>query len=216
MTEVHVVGQHNASSYGDVLENYHRWRHLIYVEERGWNDLRSPDGLERDQFDTDAATYLIAILDGEVVGGSRLIPMSNPTLLTSVFPHMIERGDPPTDASTIEWTRMFVVPAHRLGNRPQSVAGALFCAVMEYCCAIGAQRVGGVQETFWLPRWQQFGWTTRPLGLPQEIAGAMTLAAFMDVSQQALSGVRAATGWSDPVLVWDAEPNTARILREVA
>jgi acyl-homoserine lactone synthase len=216
MTEVHVVGHHNASSYGDVLESYHRWRHLIYVEERGWNDLRSPDGLERDQFDTDAATYLIAISNGEVVGGSRLIPMSNPTLLTSVFPHMVERGDPPTDASTIEWTRMFVVPAHRLGNRPQSVAGALFCAVMEYCCAIGAQRVGGVQETFWLPRWQQFGWTTRPLGLPQEIAGAMTLAAFMDVSQQALSGVRAATGWSDPVLVWDAEPNTARILREVA
>ena len=59
---------------------------------------------------------------------------------------------------------MFVVPARRRGSSGRSVSGALFTGVMEYCLAIGAERVGGVIETFWLPRWQQFGWTTRPLG----------------------------------------------------
>ena len=110
------------------------------------------------------------------------------------------------DPAAIEWTRMFVAPAHRTGHRERSVAGALFCAVMEYCHAIGATSVGGVMETFWLPRWQRFGWTTRVLGLPEDIAGCMTLAAFMDVDRKALDGVRAATGWRDSVLAWREAP----------
>jgi acyl-homoserine lactone synthase len=202
MPKIHVVERSNASRYVKELAEYHRWRHLIYVEERGWSELRQSDGLERDQYDTDAATHLIAIEDGAVVGGSRMIPMTEATLLSEVFPHLVERGEVPRDAKTIDWTRMFVVPARRRGSSGRSVAGALFTGVMEYCLAIGAERVGGVMETFWLPRWQQFGWTTRPLGLPQAIAGSMTLAAYMDVTPEALSGVRAATGWSESVLVW--------------
>jgi acyl-homoserine lactone synthase len=215
MIQVHVVSRGNAGPYASVLEKYHRHRHLIYVEERGWADLRKDDGLERDQFDTPDAVHLIAMSSGEVVGGSRLIPMSQPTLLSEVFPHLVERGAVPRESHSIDWTRMFVVPAHRLGRRPRSVAGALFCGVMEYCLAVGATRVGGIMETFWLPRWQEFGWTTRPLGLPQNIAGSMTLAAFIDVSEQALANVRAATGWHESVLTWSEAPES-EAPREVA
>lgn len=202
MVKVHVVTKENAAQYATELRSYHHWRHLIYVEERGWEDLRHDDGLERDQFDNDHAVHLIAMKGAEVVGGSRMIRMSQPNLLSEIFPHLVQRGPVPRDHSLIEWTRMFVAPAHRTGRGPNSVAGALFCAVMEYCCSIGGTGVGGVMETFWLPRWQSFGWTTRSLGLPEEVAGCMTLAAFMDVDQKALGGVRAATGWREPVLVW--------------
>ncbi len=51
MIQVHVVTNENASFYAEELLCYFRWRHLIYVEERGWEDLRREDGLERDQFD---------------------------------------------------------------------------------------------------------------------------------------------------------------------
>jgi acyl-homoserine lactone synthase len=208
MIKVHVVTTENASQYREELHSYFRWRHLVYVEERGWEDLRRADALERDQFDTDAAVHLIAMKGSEVVGGSRMIRMSQPTLLSEVFPHLVQRGEVPRDNASVEWTRMFVAPAHRTGHREKSVAGALFCAVMDYCLMIGASRVGGVMETFWLPRWHRFGWTTRALGLPEEIAGSMTLAAFMDVDQRALDGVRAVTGWADSVLVWRREPIT--------
>ena len=216
MTEIHVVTARNAHLYPDVLESYHRWRHRIYVEERGWTYLRQDDAIEKDQFDTPEATHLIALDDGEVVGGSRLIPMSAPTLLSEVFSDLVERGEVPRDARTIDWTRMFVVPSHRLGRQPRSVGGALFCGVMEYCLSVDAERVGGVMETFWLPRWQEFGWTTRALGLPREIEGSMTLAAFMDVSESALQGVRAATGWHESVLVHDRAPARDRVLSKVA
>ncbi|MET0430137.1 MAG: acyl-homoserine-lactone synthase [Microvirga sp.] len=200
MVQVHVVTRDTRHRHRTALRSYHQWRHLIYVEERGWSDLRRPDGLDIDQFDDDHAAHLIAVKDGQVVGGSRMIPMVHPTLLSEVFPHLVERGAVPRDPQAIDWTRMFVIPSHRTGRGPNSVAGALFCAVMEYCLSVGATRVGGVMETFWLPRWQRFGWTTRPLGLPVEIAGSMTLAAFMDVDARALAGVRAATGWTRSVL----------------
>jgi acyl-homoserine lactone synthase len=216
MVKVHVVTRENAARYGQALQDYFQLRHLIYVEERGWEDLRRPDGLERDQFDTDAAVHLIAMEDTEVVGGSRMIPMSEPTLLSEVFPHLVQRGELPRDPAAIEWTRMFVAPAHRTGHRERSVAGALFCAVMEYCLAIGATSVGGVMETFWLPRWQRFGWTTRMLGLPEDIAGCMTLAAFMHVDGRALEGVRAVTGWPDSVLTWREAPEDAFALTLLA
>ncbi|MCB5174801.1 acyl-homoserine-lactone synthase [Microvirga lenta] len=209
MVQVHVVTRENAAQYAKELDSYFRWRHLIYVEERGWEDLRREDGLERDQFDTSAAVHLIAMIGPDVVGGSRMIRMSEPTLLSEVFPRLVQRGTVPRDHETIEWTRMFVAPARRTGHGEKSVAGALFCAVMEYCLAIGATRVGGVMETFWLPRWQRFGWTTQALGLPEEIAGSMTLAAFMDVNRKSLDGVRDATGWTQPVLVWGMEPGDA-------
>nr|WP_246728464.1 acyl-homoserine-lactone synthase [Microvirga terricola] len=192
------------------MNAYYRWRHLVYVEERGWEDLRRADGLERDQFDTDNTVHLLALDGSEFVGASRMLPMSEPTLLSEIFPNLVEREPVPRDAETIEWTRMFVVPARRTGQGPRSVAGALFCGVMEYCLSVGARRVGGVMETFWLPRWQRFGWTAKPMGLPRDIGGSMTLAAFVDVDQRALEGVRAATGWTESVLTWSKETHDGR------
>lgn len=216
MVSVHVVSNENAFQYADELQSYFRLRHLIYVEERGWHDLRRDDGLERDQFDTDHATHLLAIKDGEVVGGSRMIRMSHPTLLSEVFPHLVQRGELPRDHSSVEWTRMFVAPAHRTGYGSRSVAGALLCGGMEYCLAINAHQVGGVMDTFWLPLWQRFGWKTRLLGLPVEIAGSMTLAAFWDVDEKALDGARMITGWNGSVLVWRKEQSARRHRKPVS
>jgi hypothetical protein len=125
LIEVHVVTESNASDYSEEMASYHRWRHLIYVEERGWSDLRKPDGLERDQFDTAAAVHLLAMEGGEVVGGSRLMPASGPTILSEVFPYLCERGEPPRDAETLDWTRMFVVPSKGSPTQADGAGGAL-------------------------------------------------------------------------------------------
>ncbi len=87
---IHVVTRENRHLYTSRLEEYFRVRHEIYVEERKWEELRRPDGLERDQFDTDDATYLMAIDRDRVVGGVRLVPTDRPTLLSDVFPYLAE------------------------------------------------------------------------------------------------------------------------------
>lgn len=200
MVEIHIVDHTNTHHYERELESYFEWRHRIYVEERGWSELRRGDGRERDQFDTDQTVHVLALEGGEIVGGSRLIAASNPTLLGEVFPYLVERGQVPRDRATLEWTRMFVVPSRRIARRKFTVRGALFAGVMDYAVAVGARQTGGVIETFWLPYLAQVGWHPYILGMPRIIAGSMTLAAFVPVSAEALQSVRAATGWTESLL----------------
>ena len=87
---------------------------------------------------------------------------------------------------------MFCVPGARERGHA-GVTGAMLCAVMEYCVAEGITWIGGVQETYWLPRWQDFGWEVQPLGLPQPVDGVSTVAAFMKADGPALEAIRAVT-----------------------
>ena len=205
MIEVHVVTAESSLAYAAELESYHRWRHLIYVEERGWTDLRKPDGLERDQFDTPQAVHLLALENGRVVGGSRLMQTSRPSILSEVFPYLVERSELPSDDETLDWTRMFVVPSHRGAGRPRSVRGALLTSVMQYALSANARRVGGVMEAFWLSQFAAVGWRMQILGLPRPVAGAMVLAAFVAVDDAALRSVRASTGWTESLLRYEPD-----------
>src|SRR5262249_23853091 len=108
MLAVHVVRDSNRHLYADQLDQYFRARHDIYVKERGWKELDRPDGREIDQFDTPNAVYLVALDDGRVVGGHRLVPTSAPTLLSDVFPFLALRGVPRRQ-DIYELSRIFVV-----------------------------------------------------------------------------------------------------------
>jgi acyl-homoserine lactone synthase len=205
LIEVHVVTAENSLAYAAELESYHRWRHLIYVEERGRAELRKPDGLERDQFDTPQAIHLLALENGRVVGGSRLMRASRPTILSEIFPHLVERSELPRDDATLDWTRMFVVPSHRGAGKPRSVRGALFTSVMQYALSANARRLGGVMEAFRLSQFAAVGWRMQILCLPRPIAGAMVLAAFVAVDDEALRSVRASTGWAESLLRYEPD-----------
>ncbi len=205
MVEVHVVASNNRDLYEAELDSYFEWRHRVYVGEKGWH-APFPDGRERDQFDTARATYLLGFENGDLVTGSRLLPTDAPHLLSEVFSHLGEVKCIPRRPDVAEWTRMLVVPSRRERGH-SGVAGQMCCAVMEYLLEEGASQVGGVQELYWLPRWQDYGWRVHPLGLPDEIGGVWCLAAYFDVSEEALAGVRAATGVARPLLVRKGAPD---------
>src|SRR4051794_5870229 len=108
MTIIHVVTNDNKSLYGDFIEQFHKLRHKVFVEERGWSDLRRPDGLEIDAYDTADAIYLLALDQDRVVGGQRLYPTVLPHMISDVFAHLATRGVPRA-FHIFEWTRYFVV-----------------------------------------------------------------------------------------------------------
>jgi len=66
---IHVITSANRHLYEPELLAHFRLRHEIYVVERKWKELQRPDRSERDQFDNQDATYVLAIDKGEVVGG---------------------------------------------------------------------------------------------------------------------------------------------------
>ncbi|MER8734699.1 hypothetical protein NKH28_33965 [Mesorhizobium sp. M1227] len=75
MITAHVVNAHNKHLYENEFDEFLRRRHDFFVHQKHWRPP-SPDGRELDQFDTDAATYLLGIEDDRVVTSARLIPTS--------------------------------------------------------------------------------------------------------------------------------------------
>ena len=185
MTSIHIVDHRNRPHYRDVFEAYHRLRHAIFVEERGWHDLRRPDGLEIDQYDNAHAIYILAIDGSKLVGGQRLYPSVLPHMLSEVFPHIVDR-DLPQDHGTLEWTRYFVARERRMGRTDCK----LLAAVQQYCLEEGIDRLTAVVEMWWLPRWQQAGFDVRPLGLPHLIQGEPTAAVSIQISERSLEAVQ--------------------------
>ena len=141
------------------------WRRRceIYVRERDWRDLDRPDGREIDQFDNDTADYLPAIEDGSrVVGGSRLIPTAEPTLMSDVFPRLAAVRGVPRSGRIFEWTRYFVLPERREPHIVSPVASAIMRGIQEYGLGKGAEAVSIVLETYWISRFLEAGWIPNP------------------------------------------------------
>ena len=196
MTDIHVITSSNRHMYEDAIEQHHRIRHDIFVEERGWNALYRPDKREIDAFDTENAVYLLAIDNSRVVGGQRLCPTIHPHMLSEVFPHLAQRGVP-RGPDILEWTRYFIVRERRFGRTDWR----LLAAVQEYCLEEGVVALTAVVEMWWLPRWQQAGFRIRPLGLPQKIEGEETHAAMLTISSETLNFIRRRAGLKNPALV---------------
>lgn len=195
MAEIHVITRENRAYYADILTSYYRKRHDIFVGERKWMSLFSPDGLERDQYDNEHTIYILALEGEEVVGGQRLYPTLQPHMITETFMHLID-GALPVGSRTFEWTRYFVIRERRRGH----VDAMLLAAVQQYCLEEGITDLTAVGEMWWLSRWHQYGFVVHPLGLPQMIDGQPALAVKIAISEDTLSTVLRVGGIKETAL----------------
>lgn len=199
---VQVVQREDRPFFASELDCFFRARHKVYAEELLWVPA-SPSGREYDQFDTEAATYLLVLDGGELIAGSRMISTDHPHLLSEVFPHTVTLAPLPRDPKVIEWTRGFIVPEHREGAGLKLKA-ACSLAVMEYCLAVGAEKVGGIQDAKWLAIWRRLGFEIERLGDPMDIGGEDWLPAYVHVTTEALARAQAKAGFAPgaQILVW--------------
>lgn len=186
--DVHLVSAENAYLYRDELEGFFKARYKIYVEEKGWMP-ENAEKMERDQFDTPAAFYMIGVQDGRVIAGSRFLPTHRPHLLSEVFPNLVDPARELRGPQIAEWTRGFILSEFRGGSGVPIMAN-FCCAVMEYCLEEGITMVGGIQEIYWLPLWRRFGWAFKPVGEPSEIDGTLCVPGYCEVAEEALISVR--------------------------
>jgi acyl-homoserine lactone synthase len=199
MINVHMVTAGNRHLYEAALEQHFRIRYDIYVRERRWMALDRPDERDFDQFDTDDAIYLLALKDGDVVGGSRFVPTTRPHLMSDVFPALALDGVIRA-ADVVEWTRIFVRKDHRGEQAEPRVESLMLAAIMEFALEQGYRAITVVMEAWWLPRLLGLGWRVVPLGLPQLIDGMQVMGVSIDVTPAALDSVRAARNIGRSVL----------------
>ena len=198
---VHVVHANNRSLYLDEIEAMHRHRYEIFVQERGWKALESPDRLDIDEFDTRDATYLIAIdKAGAVMGSARLIPSWRPNMLKTLFPEYC-LGEVPTGPGIWEWTR-HTTPGRR-HSKDLNIAVQFFMnmAVLEFAQSRAIDSFIGILETSLLPYTAELGWESLPLGTPHHYGEGVAIAIQSAVRPGHLQRLRKAGGIPDAILI---------------
>jgi acyl-homoserine lactone synthase len=201
MPEIHVVGRDNRHLYESYFDPYFRLRHDIYVKQRKWMALDRPDGREIDQFDTEEAVYLFCIDRGQLIGAMRAVPTLAPTLLSEIFPYLNIRG-PICRSDVYELSRVFVIPERRGEHAGPRVETLLLTAIMEYGISTGLTGFSIVLESWWLPRFERYGWKARPLGLPHMMDGMSVLAVLVDCDEATWTSLCSQTGLTRPTLTW--------------
>ncbi|MER9599187.1 acyl-homoserine-lactone synthase [Mesorhizobium sp. M0244] len=216
MIQVHVVDASNSFAYQEELDSYFRLRHEIYVDERGWHELRRPDRREIDSFDTSDAVHLLGIQPGRgVVAGSRLVPSLRPHLMSEIFPQLADDGVP-RRPNVFEWTRFFVARDLREPGRPCHAAGVIYCGILEFCIQRHISNLTIVCEDYWFDHLASIGWSPKQLG-PSLKRDDMTMIGLMvDVGPSALMATRQFYRITEPVLWTEsaikqlASPDTIR------
>ena len=182
------------------MEAAYRLRHEIFVEEKGWESLRSVDGLEIDQFDTPDALHMLLYEDDELIGYQRMLPTIEPYLLSEIYPQLCE-DDLPCDPQIWEWTRFAVSRRHRKSGRKLSPAGnALLSAIVEWGLANNVHSIVIEMNPIWLLRLVQLHFRVKPLGFALEFDGEDALAVVASFDERTLHRLQEMRGNSELIL----------------
>ena len=163
-------------------------RYELFVEGRGWRTLDRPDHLDIDKYDDDQTTYIIKLMNGDIVGGARLRPTLIPHMLADVFGDLCEGGAPPTGATIHECSRTFVARRH---PERRAIFAEVLLAAAQYSLANGVDQLTGVLETWWLNSYLALGLNATPLGMPRDVEGMMLLAVSFNVDRSVCDNLSA-------------------------
>jgi acyl-homoserine lactone synthase len=192
-----------------LIDRAFRFRHAIFVEEKGWEEIRRPDGREHDRFDCKDTIHHICFCGDEIAGYQRLLPTTRPHILSDVLAHLC-RDSPPRGPNIYEWTRFCIAPRHRrmrpCGDGPFL---ELAQAVVEWGMVHGIHTVTAVIDWRLMVIAMRLHFFARPLGFPQRIGHDEVIALQMSFDHETLRAIHQARGSSDMVLPDVRRPSAA-------
>lgn len=191
----HLFGPGAASSGPPLLEQAFRLRYEVFVRQLKWTLPRAADGVERDEFDDDNAHYVLVThgIDDVILAGLRFHPTSSPTLLTSVFPFLMDTPVPSTPAIW-EGTRLFTNPALAAEESRLAMA-ALLHEAFAYARRHGVDHIVSVSDVFLERVLRRTGLTVERLGQVRQIDnGIRALALRMPCTDEVIERLEAMRG----------------------
>lgn len=156
-------------------------RKEVFVDLLKWDIPVVGERFEIDQFDDEHAVYLIVRDNaGRHLGSARLLKSVRPHILDTLFPTLCA-APLPRGPAVLEITR-FCLGRRQSGRQRLETRNILVSALVRYALANGVDTYSGVAEMGWLQQILAFGWSCRPLGLPQLIDGKMLGALRIDIT----------------------------------
>lgn len=197
---IHIVTDENARFYRAEMRQAYLLRHAVFVDEMGWEDIRQPDAIERDQFDGPGAVHMLYLEEGRLLGYQRMLPTTGPHLLSDVMPQLCEGARPHGD-HIWEWTRYCVPKEHReRGRKLSPVASALLSGIVEWGLPRGIDTIVIQMDPLWLLRLVQLHFQVTPLGFPHEMSGRDVIAVTARFNHGTLLRLQEVRGTDQPVI----------------
>lgn len=177
-------------------------RRVHFIEERGWSQLKSRDGGEFDEYDDERTIYFLALdKDGRVGVSMRARPTDDKSILSDIFPQLVEPDAGPVRGSNIwEISRIFATRSNRsrAGLRRRD---EVFLATVEAAVADGIQRLVGMIDTYLLPQAQRFPWDLRPLGMPASYTEGEVIGVGISTNRAELERLRDRMSLSGSIII---------------
>ena len=122
----------NSHLYGDVIPSIFRLRHQGFKERQNY-DVPSYNGMEYDEYDTPATTYLAWRDENNIVRGCiRLFSTTRPYMIEKIWPETISANDSlPKQENIWEASRICIDRTLPVDLRRQ-IHGEILCALQEF------------------------------------------------------------------------------------
>ena len=177
-------------------------RKSVFVDLLKWDVPVLEGRFELDEFDNEAATYIIiADETGDHVGSARLLPTTRRHILADFFPDLCVAA-PPRGHDVREITRFCLSRRQNAAARRQT-RNYLVSALAAYALQTGISTYTGVSEVSWLQQILAFGWECRPLGAPVRYDCGLIGALAIEITEATPDLLRANGIWQfagDPLV----------------
>ncbi|MBR1208063.1 MULTISPECIES: acyl-homoserine-lactone synthase [unclassified Bradyrhizobium] len=172
----------------------HRLRGRVFKERLDW-EVSVSDGLEIDQYDTLAPTYLLAVEQRDVVGCVRLLPTTGRNMLADTFPVLLDGRAAPKAVKIWESSRFCVDTQNVAATAENGLRKAtflLFAAMIEWSQQHDLQAIATVTDLRMERILRRAGWHLDRLGEPRQIGATKAVAGLLPVTDDALGAIRSA------------------------
>lgn len=166
------------------------YRHKIFIERLGWQ-LPVENGMERDQFDHPDTLYVVSReANGAICGCARLLPTTEPYLLSEVFPHLLAGAPIPNTRDVWELSRFAAASIE-----PNSMVDAarntrnLLAAAVKSAAEQGAKRLITVSPLGIERLLHRMGVHAHRAGPPALADGKPIFACWIEIDEQTIGAL---------------------------
>ena len=189
--EVIAIGPHDRSQYPLLVDQMHRLRARVFKERMGW-DVTVIDGQEFDQFDELNPTSILVVDRGVVVGHTRVLPATGPTMLSETFAFLAPNGAYAPHERMLETSRFCVdtSTARLTDDGIHLVTMTLIAGILEWADLGGYSEIMTVTDVRLERILRRVGLPLRRLGNTARIGNTIALAGIVDVGAETSRQVR--------------------------
>ncbi len=176
-----------------LLDSMHRLRARIFRDRMDWNVVVR-DGRETDEFDGCRPTYILAVSNrNQVAGCARLLPATGPTLLSVLFPELIDSQLFRPHRAMIESSRFCVDTSIETERRGEGLHGAtwtMFAGIIEWSMANGYTELVTVTDVRIERILRRAGWPMTRIGQPKRIGNTTAVVGLLPTDAESFERVR--------------------------